>query len=103
MVSANAGVLDKCCTRILQIEDIKLKCVKGNLTHFVSLNPKTASYFELKSTSGLAFKFPQPGFFLDGVKSRGAPLMKMDAVSFTYPGNPAPTVVDIKTTCSPLC
>jgi len=99
MVSANAGVLDKCCTHILQIEDLKLKCVKGNLSHFVSLNPKAASYFELKSTSGLVFKFPQPGF-LDGVKSRGAPLMKMDGVSFTYPGNPQPTVVDIKITVS---
>ena len=43
MVSANAGVLDKCCTHILQIEDLKLKCVKGNLSHFVSLNPKAAS------------------------------------------------------------
>ena len=99
MASANAGVLDKCCTRILQIEDLKLQCVKSNSSHFVSLNPKAASHFELKSTSGLVFKFPQPGF-LDGVKSRGAPLMKMDQVSFTYPGNSAPTVADIKTTVS---
>ena len=33
--------------------------------------------------------------FLDGVKSRGKVLLKMDNVTFTYPGNTAPTINNI--------
>ena len=40
------------------------------------------SYFEFKA-SKFKFTFPQP-CFLDGVKSRGKFLLKMNNVSFTY-------------------
>ncbi len=51
------------------------------------------SFFSLKEIK-LKFKFPQPGF-IEGVKSKGKALMKMQKVAFTYPGNEAPTISEI--------
>ena len=39
-------------------------------------------------------RFPQTGF-IDGVKSKGKPLMKMAECTYTYPVNNAPTVKDV--------
>eukprot|EP00296_Roombia_truncata_P007506 JP445944.1.p1 GENE.JP445944.1~~JP445944.1.p1 ORF type:complete len:1063 (-),score=483.35 JP445944.1:201-3389(-) len=89
IVSHNSGLLDKCCTHMLHIEDLKLHLFKGNLSAFVDLHPKAQSFFELKSE--LSFKFPQPGY-LEGVTSKGRALMKMENVEFTYPGNDKPTL-----------
>jgi elongation factor 3 len=63
---------------------------KGNLSEFIKKNPEAQSYFELKSDK-YVFKFPQPRF-LDGIKSKGKALMRMDNVTFTYPGNTNPTI-----------
>jgi elongation factor 3 len=94
MVSHDAGLLNNCCTHILQIDKLKLHCHKGNLAAFGKKFPKDAeSYFEFKANK-FHFKFPQP-CFLEGVKSRGKALMKMDKVSLTYPGNKVPTIQDI--------
>ena len=93
MVSHDSGLLDNCCNYILQIDKLKVKLHKGNLTDFVKTHPEAKSYFEFKA-SKFSFKFPQP-CFLDGVKSRGKFLMKMDNVSLTYPGNTVPTIRDI--------
>lgn len=93
MVSHDAGLLEKCCTDILQIDNLKLKAFKGNLSAFVELNPSAKSFFELKSEK-FTFKFPKPGN-LPGVSSRGKAIMKMDHVSFTYPGNAKPTLTNI--------
>jgi elongation factor 3 len=57
---------------------------KGNLSEFTKMNPKAASYFEMKSSTDFKFKFPAPGF-VDGVKQAGTVLMKMDNISFKYP------------------
>jgi len=92
IVSQNAKLLDQCCTHIIHISNLKLDTYKGNLSEFVKKHPDAESYFTLTSTK-YAFKFPQPRF-LDGVKSRGKALMKMDNVTFTYPGNKAPTIVN---------
>ena len=93
MVSHDSGLLDDCCQYILQIDQLKLKLHKGNLSAFVKTHPEAQSYFEFKANK-FKFTFPQPSF-LDGVKSRGKFLLKMDDVSLTYPGNTAPTISEI--------
>lgn len=94
IVSHNRGLLDKCCTHILKIDNCKLYLYKGNLSDLTKIDPNVQSYFQMKSTKGLKFKFPNPGF-VDGVKSRGMPLMKIDNVNFTYPSNTTPTLTGI--------
>lgn len=84
-VSHDSGFLDDVCTHILQIDSLKLNMHKGNLTEFVKKVPEARSYFELKE-SKLKFTFPQPGP-LEGVKSKGKALMKMENVSYRYPIN----------------
>jgi elongation factor 3 len=66
----------------MQIKNYKLYTSHGNLNDFIKKNPDASSYFELKSDK-YAFKFPQPRF-LDGVKSKGKALMKMENVTFGY-------------------
>ena len=57
-------------------------------------NPKARSFFELKSSTGFVMRFPQPGF-IEGVKTKTKPLMKMAGVTYTYPVNEEPTVKDV--------
>jgi len=93
IVSHDSGLLNDCCTNILQIENLKLHTFKGNLDEFVKIKPSARSYFSLKA-SKLKFKFPQPGP-IEGVKSKGKALMKMGNCTFTYPGNEKPTLFNI--------
>jgi elongation factor 3 len=93
IVSHDSGLLNDCCTNILQIENLKLHTFKGNLDEFVKIKPSARSYFSLKA-SKLKFKFPQPGP-IEGVKSKGKALMKMSDCTFTYPGNEKPTLYNI--------
>jgi elongation factor 3 len=93
IVSHDSGLLNDCCTHILQIENLKLHTFKGNLDEFVKIKPQARAYFSLQA-SKMKFKFPQPGP-IDGVKSKGKALMKMGKCTFTYPGNDAPTLFDI--------
>jgi len=98
MVSHDSGLLNDVCNNILQIDMLKLNVFKGNLTKFVEQVPEASSYFELKSDK-LKFIFPQPSH-IEGVKSRGAPLMKMQDVAYTYPVNKETTVRGITIRCS---
>lgn len=94
MVSHDSGLLDDCCDYILRMDSLKLHNHKGNLSALRETHPEeVASFFEFKA-SKFTFKFPQPSF-LEGVKSRGKALMKMDKVTFTYPGNKVPTIKNI--------
>ncbi|GMI26294.1 hypothetical protein TrCOL_g10751 [Triparma columacea] len=100
MVSHDSGLLNDCCTYILQIANLKLNLFKGNLDDFVKSHPEARSYFSFKE-SKLKFRFPQPGN-IEGVKSKGKALMKMSKCTFTYPinraengGNGIPTLYDI--------
>ena len=85
MVSHDIKVLDQVCTHVLQIDKLKLKQYKGNLT-YVAKNyvPDLMSYFELKA-SKFTMRFPTPGM-LEGITSKGKHIMKMTNISFTYPG-----------------
>lgn len=94
LVSHDTGFVDRVCNNIISIENLKLKQFRGNLSEFVEKNPKAKSFFELKSSSGFVMRFPQPGF-IEGVKSKGKPLMKMANCTYTYPVNDAPTVKDV--------
>lgn len=93
IVSHDSGLLNDCCTNILQIENLKLHPFKGNLDEFVKLKPEARAYFSI-SESKMKFRFPQPGP-IEGVKSKGKALMKMSNCTFTYPVNEKPTLFDI--------
>jgi elongation factor 3 len=93
IVSHDSGLLNDCCTNILQIENLKLHTFKGNLDEFVKLKPEARAYFSI-SESKMKFRFPQPGP-IEGVKSKGKALMKMSGCTFTYPVNQTPTLFDI--------
>jgi elongation factor 3 len=98
IVSHDSGLLERVCTHIIQIENLKLKLHKGNLSEFVKKVPKAASYFELKE-SKLKFTFPPPGN-LDGITSKGKAIIKMDDVVFTYPSASRPQVAGVTIRCS---
>jgi len=93
IVSHDSGLLNDCCTNILQIENLKLHSFKGNLDEFVKIKPQARAYFSF-TASKLKFSFPQPGP-IEGVKSKGKALMKMSKCTYTYPVNDTPTLFDI--------
>jgi len=93
IVSHDSGLLNDCCTHILQIENLKLHTFKGNLDEFVKTKPQARAYFNF-TASKMKFRFPQPGP-IEGVKSKGKALMKMSKCTFTYPVNETPTLFDI--------
>jgi len=98
--SANTQFLNQMCTHIVDFHDRKLrqfKAAKGEvLTKYVEANPEKASYFEL-SDKNEQWVFPLPGS-LEGVKSRGRTILKMQDVSFKYPGFEKNTVENISLT-----
>eukprot|EP00516_Mucochytrium_quahogii_P002994 CAMPEP_0203765356 /NCGR_PEP_ID=MMETSP0098-20131031/18347_1 /ASSEMBLY_ACC=CAM_ASM_000208 /TAXON_ID=96639 /ORGANISM=" , Strain NY0313808BC1" /LENGTH=1064 /DNA_ID=CAMNT_0050661605 /DNA_START=1391 /DNA_END=4585 /DNA_ORIENTATION=+ len=88
IVSHDTKFLDNVATHIIHFDTLKLNNYKGNLSKFVERFPHAKAYYDL-TASTLAFKFPTPAP-LDGVKSRGRPILSMTDVSFTYPGAPKP-------------
>jgi elongation factor 3 len=83
MVSHDSNMLDRVCTHIIHIDELKLSVYKGNLLHFVSLHPETKASFELV-TDKFTLRFPKPGQ-LPGITSKGRANMKMNNITFTYP------------------
>merc|ERR1719231_1499053 len=100
--SANTTFLDEMCTHIVDFHDRKLrqfKSAKGKvLEEYVSLYPEKSAYFELTDKNE-KWVFPIPGT-LEGVKSRGRQILKMNMVAFRYPTHEKPTVQDI---CLSVC
>merc|ERR1712070_1110384 len=84
--SANTQFLDEMCTHIVDFHDRKLrqfKSAKGAvLTDYVKAFPEKSAYFEL-SDKNEKWVFPVPGA-LEGVKSRGRTILKMQDVTFKY-------------------
>ena len=93
IVSHDSGLLNDCCTNILSFDNLKLNTFKGNLDEYVKAHPAARAYFTL-TASKMKFRFPQPGP-IEGVKSKGKALMKMQHCTFTYPTNTKPTLFDI--------
>merc|ERR1712100_295732 len=98
--SANSEFLDEMATHIVDFNDRKLrqfKAAKGKvLTDYVKAYPEKASYFEL-SDKNEKWVFPIPGA-LEGVKSRGRTILKMQDVTFKYPTHEKNTVEHITLT-----
>ncbi|KAJ1451546.1 P-loop containing nucleoside triphosphate hydrolase protein [Pelagophyceae sp. CCMP2097] len=90
MVSHDSGLLNDVCDHIIEIADLKLDVFRGNLSAFVKVRPEARSYFELKS-SKLKFAFPKPGP-IEGVKSKGKALIKVDKCAYRYPINDQDTI-----------
>jgi elongation factor 3 len=84
IVSHDTGFLQRSCTDICYFNYLKLKNYRMTLKEFVEVVPEASAFFELKSDR-YAFSFPDPSF-LEGVKSRGRAILKMQDVGFTYPG-----------------
>jgi elongation factor 3 len=81
IVSHDTNFLDNVCTDILHYETRKLVSYKGNLSAFVAQKPEAKSYFELKSSQGLVWNFPDPGF-LEGIKTTTKAIAKCTNITF---------------------
>merc|ERR1712176_347422 len=94
------GFLDEMATHIVDFNDRKLrqfKAAKGQvLTKYVEAYPEKSAYFEL-SDKNEKWVFPVPGA-LEGVKSRGRTILKMQDVTFKYPTHEKNTVENISLT-----
>eukprot|EP00808_Paulinella_micropora_P004834 g38074.t1 len=87
-VSHDSAFLDKLATNMIHIDKHRLHYYKGNLSAFVVKVPSAKAFFELKSEK-IKFKFPNPGA-LQGITSKGKAVVKMENISFTYPGAAKP-------------
>lgn len=92
IVSHDPQFLDQVITDVIHYEHKQLVYYKGSLKDFVAIHPEAQYYYEL-SGSSLTFTLPVPER-LDGVASNSRAVLKMDHVTFTYPGAPKPTLQD---------
>lgn len=90
IVSHDTAFMDNTVTDIIHYENRKLVYYKGNLEAFVEKHPEAKYYYEL-SSSDMKFTFPTPER-LEGVTSTTKLILKMDNVTFTYPGREVPTI-----------
>jgi elongation factor 3 len=91
IVSHDTGFLDGTISDVIHYESKKLVYYHGNLTDFVKVKPEAKYYYQLDSS--LVFTFPTPER-LDGVNSTTRAILKMDNVTYTYPGRDRPTIMD---------
>ncbi|TGZ78531.1 hypothetical protein EX30DRAFT_350928 [Ascodesmis nigricans] len=98
IVSHDSGFLDNVVQHIIHYERFKLKRYRGNLKAFTEKVPSARSYYEL-GASELEFKFPEPGF-LEGVKTKAKAIVRVNNMTFQYPGTSKPQIRDITFQCS---
>lgn len=98
IVSHDSGFLDNVVEYIIHYEGFKLRKYKGNLSEFVKKCPTAKSYYEL-GASEMEFQFPEPGF-LEGVKTKQKAIVKVNNMTFQYPGTSKPQIQDINFQCS---
>jgi len=60
---------------------------------FVSVRPEAKSYYTL-TASNLKFSFPKPSI-LTGVRSNTKCILRMSHATYTYPGSPSPSLIDV--------
>ncbi|KAI7899803.1 P-loop containing nucleoside triphosphate hydrolase protein [Cokeromyces recurvatus] len=90
IVSHDSGFLDNVCTQILHYEKKKLRLYHGNLSAFVKVYPAARTYYTLDAST-VEFTFPKPSV-LQGVRSNTKAILKMTDCTYTYPGNPKPSL-----------
>ncbi|KAL4927270.1 putative translation elongation factor eEF-3 [Aspergillus undulatus] len=93
IVSHDSKFLDNVLQHVVHYERFKLKRYRGTLSEFVKKVPAARSYYEL-GASDLEFKFPEPGF-LEGVKTKAKAIIRVNDMSFQYPGTTKPQISDI--------
>ena len=98
IVSHDSGFLDDVCTDIIHYEKRKLVHYTGNLSEFVKVKPEAKAYYEL-SAAAFKFTFPEPGF-LDGVKGKRQPVIRVSKMAFQYPGATKPQISDVTVRCT---
>lgn len=98
IVSHDSKFLNNVLQHVIHYERFKLRRYRGNLTEFVKKCPSAKSYYEL-SASEMEFKFPEPGF-LEGVKTKAKAIVRVNNMTFQYPGTSKPQISDITFQCS---
>lgn len=98
IVSHDSGLMDDVCTHIIHFENKKLVSYIGNLKEFVKKVPEAQVYYEFKSQK-LKFIFPEPTM-LDGIKTKGKPILMMNNISYTYPGYSKQVLNDVSVKCT---
>lgn len=94
MVSHDSGLLTRVCNNIIEIDKMKLNYFRGNLNQFVAARPDAKCYFELANEGKIEFNFPAPGP-LPGITSKGKAILKMERITFTYPGVAKPQLTNV--------
>lgn len=92
IVSHDTAFLDAVVTDIIHYEAKQLVYYHGSLSHFVALHPEAKHYYELASST-MTFTFPVPGR-LDGINSVTRTILKIENVTYTYPGSTQPSITD---------
>ena len=98
IVSHDSKFLNNVIQHVIHYERFKLRRYRGNLGEFVKKVPSARSYYEL-SASEMEFKFPEPGF-LEGVKTKAKAIVRVNNMTFQYPGTSKPQISDITFQCS---
>ncbi|EEH35707.1 elongation factor 3 [Paracoccidioides lutzii Pb01] len=98
IVSHDSKFLNNVIQHVIHYERFKLRRYRGNLSEFAKRCPSARSYFDLEA-SEMEFKFPEPGF-LEGVKTKAKAIVRVNNMSFQYPGTSRPQIADISFQCS---
>eukprot|EP00122_Pirum_gemmata_P003796 Pgem_evm1s3442 len=99
MVSHDKGFLERVCTNMIYIDNLKLRFFKGNLPVFLEQCPEAKRFFEQAKVDKEPFEFPEPGN-LDGINTKGKPILKMTDITFTYPGAKKAQLNHVTVRCS---
>jgi elongation factor 3 len=98
VISHDSKFLNNIIQHVIHYERFKLKRYRGNLDAFVKRVPSARSYHEL-GASDMEFKFPEPGF-LEGVKTKAKAIVRVNNMTFQYPGTSKPQISEISFQCS---